>query len=101
MASVSTLARASGTTVPLCRPCGNAGTAVAASAQRHVAAHGAAVPLVEVLHAVFHRALVGADLVVAALHQRLAAGVHAQRDLVVFHAGLHVSGLLGFHELAL
>ena len=32
-------------------------------------AHLAPVPLVEVLHAVFHRALVGADLVVAAVHQ--------------------------------
>jgi hypothetical protein len=56
---------------------------------------------VEVLHAVFHRALVGADLVVAALHQGLAAGVHAQGDLVVLDAGLHVGGLLGFDELAL
>src|SRR5690606_31349795 len=57
--------------------------------------HRAAVPLVEVLHAVFHRALVGADLVVAPHHQRLAAGVHALADLVVFEAGLHVGGLLG------
>jgi hypothetical protein len=63
--------------------------------------HGLAVPLVEVLHAVFHRALVRADLVVAALHQGLAAGVHAQGDLVVLDAGLHVGGLLRLDELAL
>src|SRR5262245_60260273 len=62
------------------------------SGTRGVQAHGLAVPLVEVLHAVFHRALVGADLVVAALQQCLAARVHAQRDLVVLHAGLHVGG---------
>ena len=34
----------------------------------------------EVLHAVLHRALVGPGFIVAALHQGLAAGVHAQRD---------------------
>src|SRR5688572_12048803 len=42
-----------------------------------VVLHRAAVPLVELLHAVFHRALVGAALVVAAQHERAAAGVHA------------------------
>src|SRR5262249_55912480 len=47
------------------------------SGTRGVQAHGLAVPLVEVLHAVFHGALVGADLVVAPLQQRLAARVHA------------------------
>src|SRR2546427_5900697 len=36
--------------------------------------HHAAIPLMEVLHAVFHGALVGSDLVVAALVQRPAAG---------------------------
>jgi hypothetical protein len=56
---------------------------------------------VEVLHAVFHGALVGADLVLAALEQRQAAGVHALADLVVLDAGLHVGGLLGLDELAL
>jgi hypothetical protein len=60
-----------------------------------------AVPLVEVLHAVFHRALVGADLVVAALVQRLAACVHALRDLVVLDAGLHVGRALRLHETGL
>lgn len=50
----------------------------------------------EVLHAVFHGALVGAHLVVAALQQGLAARVHAQGDFVVFHTGFHVGGLLGF-----
>ena len=33
--------------------------------------------------------------------ERLAAGVHAQRDLVVLDAGLHVGGLLRLDELAL
>ena len=55
----------------------------------------------ELLHAIFHRALIRAELVVAAVHQRLAAGVHAQCDLVVFGAGLPVRGLLGLDELAL
>ena len=55
----------------------------------------------ELLHAVFHRALVGAALVVAALHQGAPAGVHAQGDLVVLDAGFHVGGLLGLDELAL
>src|SRR5262249_16791230 len=57
-----------------------------ASTQRRLGAHEVPVPLVEVLHAVFHGALVGTDLVVAALEQCLAAGVHAQRDLVVLDA---------------
>src|SRR5690349_17471128 len=47
--------------------------------------HLRAVPLVELLHAVFHRALVGARLVLAAQQQGAAAGVHALDDLVVFH----------------
>ncbi len=55
----------------------------------------------EVLHAVFHRALVGADFVVAAQHQGLAAGVHALGDLVVLDRGFHVGGALGLDELAL
>ena len=55
----------------------------------------------EVLHAVFHGALVGADLVVAALIQGPAAGVHALADLVVLDAGLHVGGLLRLHEFGL
>ena len=55
----------------------------------------------EVLHAVFHRALVRPGLVVAALHQRLAPGVHAQRDLVILDTGLHVGGLLSRDEFAL
>src|SRR5690348_11549263 len=69
----------------------------ASSAQRQ----GAAIPLVEVPHAVLHRALVRAGLVVAALEQGLAAGVHAQGDLVVLDAGLEVRGLLRLDELAL
>ena len=55
----------------------------------------------KVLHAVFHRALVGAELVVAAQHQRLAASVHAQGQFVVFDTGFHVGGLLRFDEIAL
>jgi hypothetical protein len=55
----------------------------------------------EVLHAVFHLALVRANFIVAALHQRFAAGVHAQRNLVVFDAGFHVGRLLRFDVLAL
>ena len=42
------------------------------------------------LHAVFHRALVRAYLVITALHQSPAALVHAFGDFVVFHAGLHI-----------
>src|ERR1700761_3650888 len=64
-------------------------------------AHLFAVPLVELLHAVFHRALVGAALVLAAGHERAAAGVHSLGDLVVLDAGLHVGGLLRLDELAL
>src|SRR3954462_7237625 len=94
MASVSTLARSSGTTVPAWRPPGKDGM----SADGPARAHRVAVPLVEVLHAVFHRALVRADFVLAALHQRQPAGVHAQRDLVVLDTGFHVRGLLGLDE---
>src|SRR6218665_1189123 len=43
-------------------------------------AHGLAVPLVKVLHAVFHRALVRAGLIVAARQQGPATGVHAFAD---------------------
>src|SRR6218665_2894278 len=43
-------------------------------------AHGPAVPLVKVLHAVFHRALVRAGLIVAARQQGPATGVHALAD---------------------
>ncbi|KGX49629.1 hypothetical protein Y025_5569 [Burkholderia pseudomallei TSV32] len=57
--------------------------------------------LVEVLHAVFHRALIRADLRFAALHQRAAAGVHAPCDLVVLDRGLHIGGALRLDELAL
>ncbi len=75
---------------PLCR-----------SAARHGGAHGVTVPLMEVLHAVFHRALVGAHLVVASVEQRPAPRIHALADLVVLDAGLHIGGLLGLDELAL
>ena len=53
------------------------------------------------LHAVFHRALVGAHFVVAALQQGPAPGIHALGNLVVFQTGFHVSGLLGLNKLAL
>src|SRR6185436_20602449 len=64
-------------------------------------AHRLLVPLVELLHAVFHRALVRAGVVVAALDERPPAGVHAQRDLVVLGARLPIRRLLGLDELAL
>ena len=54
----------------------------------------------EMLHAVFHRRLVGADLIDALLHQRPASGVHAQRDLVVFPGRFPVGGLFGVDEIA-
>src|SRR5688572_11225385 len=60
--------------------------------------HGAAVPGVELLHAVFHRRLVRARLVVTTLVQGLAARIHTQRDLVVLDAGLEVRGLLSLDE---
>ena len=53
------------------------------------------------LHAVFHRALVGPDLVVAALQQGAPAGVHALGNLVIFQAGFHVGGLLCLDKFAL
>ena len=53
------------------------------------------------LHAVLHRALVGADLVVAAVQQCLAAGVHAQRDFIVLVAGFQVGSLLGGDKFGL
>src|SRR4249920_2326852 len=91
------------------RPSWRTGRMRAPSARRPTASdscselvpHRAAVPLVKLLHAVFHRALVRADLVVATLQQRAAAGVHAQGDLVVLGAGFPVRGLFGFDELAL
>src|SRR5664279_1439495 len=64
-------------------------------------AHRLLVPLVKLLHAVFHGALVGAEVVLAAFEEGAPAGVHAQRDLVVLGAGLPVRGLLGLDELTL
>src|SRR5690349_21043960 len=61
----------------------------------------APVPLVEVLHAVFHRRLVRPDLAAALREERLAAGVHALGDLVVFLRRFAVRRLLGVDELAL
>src|SRR5690606_23879234 len=61
----------------------------------------AAQELVEVLHAVFHGALVRPRVVVAAIEQHPPARVHAQRDLVVLDGRLHVGGALDFDELAL
>ncbi len=55
----------------------------------------------KVLHAVFHGALVGAGLVVAAQHQGAAAGIHAFGDLVVLDAGFHVGSALGLDKFAL
>lgn len=59
------------------------------------------VPLVKLLHAVFHRTLVGTDFVFATFHQRPAPGVHAFTDLVVLNAGFHVGRLLGLDKLSL
>ena len=55
----------------------------------------------EVLHAVFHWALIRTDLNPAFVEQGLAPGIHSDRNLVVFHAGFHVRGLLRFNEFAL
>src|SRR4051812_9486383 len=66
-----------------------------------VSAHRLLVPLVELLHAVFHRALVRTEVVVAALEEGAAAGVHAQGDLVVLGAGFPVCRLLCLDEFAL
>ena len=55
----------------------------------------------EVLHAIFHGALVGAHFVVAALVQGRAAGVHALADFVVLDAGFHIGRLLCFDKLTL
>ena len=63
--------------------------------------HRPFVPLVELLHAVLHRALVRPQVVLAALEEGAPPGVHSQRDLVVFCAGFPVGGLLGLDELAL
>src|SRR5437868_6245157 len=52
--------------------------------------HRAAIPLMEVLHAVFHRRLIRAGFAHAAPEQRLAPGIHALGDLVVFRAGFHI-----------
>ncbi len=52
-------------------------------------------------HAVFHRRLVGAVLIVTALKQRFAASVHALGDFVVFCTGFHIGRALGHDELAL
>jgi len=54
-----------------------------------------------VLHAVFHRALIRADLIVAAVQQRLAPSVHALANLVIFDAGFQVGRLLGLDKLRL
>ena len=53
------------------------------------------------LHAVFHRTLVGADFVIPTLHQSFTTRVHAFGDFVIFYTSFHVSGLLRFNKLAL
>ena len=63
--------------------------------------HLASVPLVKVLHAIFHGALVGPHFVVAALHQGFAPCVHALGNFVVFDAGFHVGGFLRFYKFSL
>ena len=55
----------------------------------------------EVLHAVFHRRLVRANLVGATLHQSQTARVHAFANFVVFDRGFHVGCTLRFDKLAL
>ena len=55
----------------------------------------------EVLHAIFHRALIRADLNPSFVEQGLASGIHSDRNLVVLNAGFHVRGLLRFDEFAL
>src|SRR4051794_21905309 len=68
---------------------------------RYLCIHLLPVPLVELLHAIFHRALVRTDFVVAALEQRFASSIHAQRDLIIFNAGLQIRRAMGFDKLAL
>src|SRR5690606_20992819 len=58
--------------------------------------HHAAIPGMEMLHAVFEGALVGARLAGAATHQRQTAGIHAFADFVILDCGLHVGRLLRF-----
>ena len=55
----------------------------------------------KVLHAVFHRRLVGPDLVLAGPVQRAPALVHALGDFVVLRGSFHIRGLFGLDELAL
>src|SRR5688572_1771272 len=61
----------------------------------------AADELVEVDHAVFHRALVGTMLLPAVGDERPAALGHAHADLLVLERGLVVGPLLGLDELGL
>lgn len=55
----------------------------------------------EMLHAVFHGALVGTDFVVTTLQQRTAACVHALADFIVLDSGFHIGRALGFDEIGL
>ena len=52
-------------------------------------------------HAVFHRRLIGADLVIAALEQHAPSAVHTLRNDVVLMRGLEIGGSLGLDEIAL
>ena len=55
----------------------------------------------EVLHAIFHRRLVGTRLGKTAAQQRPPPAIHALGDVVVLDRGLHVRGLLGLDEFTL
>ena len=64
--------------------------------------HCGAIELVEVLHAIFHRRLIGADFVAALRIQRACRPASMRsRDFVVLVRRLHIGGLLGFDKLAL
>ena len=54
----------------------------------------------EMLHAIFHRGLVGACFVYASVEQREASGIHALCDFVVLDRGFHIGFALGFNELS-
>ena len=56
--------------------------------------------LVEMLHAVFEWCLIRPNLIEALRHQRKAAGIHAQRDFVVFHGSFEIRRLFRFDKFA-
>src|SRR2546423_15403080 len=53
------------------------------------------------LHAIFHRRLIWPRFVASELIERAAAGIHAERDVVILGRRFHVCRLLRLAELAL